>query len=145
MTIVYIDGVFDLFHRGHLEAIRKAKKIRPDVHLIVGLCCDADVVDYKRRPFMSEDDRYQILLSIKEIDQVVFPGPLVLTPAFVERYKIDLVVHGFAHHADAARQASFFEHIQDKFEMLPYYAPVSTSKLVGDIRARDLLLDGQCK
>jgi cytidyltransferase-like protein len=135
-VVVYLDGVFDLFHRGHLEAIRKAKHLRPEVYLIVGLCCDADVVDYKRRPFTSEDDRYQILSSIKDIDQVVFPGPLVVTPAFLARHKIDLVVHGFANTEDAAKQTTFVEHIRDHFEVLPYYTPVSTSKLIADIRSR---------
>ena len=101
-----MDGVFDLFHRGHLEAIRKAKNIRPDVHLIIGLCGDYEVTDYKRKPFFSEDDRYQILTSIKEVDQIVFPGPLIITKEFVDKYKIDIIVHGFADTSDLTKQMS---------------------------------------
>jgi cytidyltransferase-like protein len=132
-TVVYMDGVFDLFHRGHLEAIRKAKNIRPNVHLIIGLCGDFEVTDYKRKPFFSEDDRYQILSSIKEVDQVVFPGPLVITKEFIAKYNIDLVVHGFSNSADFQKQMEFFKDIQDKFETLPYYTPVSTSQYIKDI------------
>jgi cytidyltransferase-like protein len=135
-TIVYMDGVFDLFHRGHLEAIRKAKNIRPDVHLIIGLCGDYEVTEYKRKPFFSEDDRYQILSSIKEVDQIVFPGPLVMTPEFVAKYKIDLIVHGFSDMKDLDKQMGFFDNVRDKFEMLPYYTPISTSQLLKDISAR---------
>ena len=29
--IVYIDGVFDLFHRGHLESLKKCKNICDNV------------------------------------------------------------------------------------------------------------------
>jgi cytidyltransferase-like protein len=133
MVIVYMDGVFDLFHRGHLEAIRKAKHIRPDVHLIIGLCGDYEVIDYKRKPFFSEDDRYQILSSIKEVDQIIFPGPLVITKEFVDKHKIDIIVHGFADATDIDKQLTFFENVRDKFEMLPYYTPISTSQLIKDI------------
>ena len=135
-TIVYMDGVFDLFHRGHLEAIRKAKNIRPNVHLIIGLCGDFEVTDYKRKPFFSEDDRYQILSSIKEVDQVVFPGPLVMTKEFVDKYKIDIIVHGFADTKDLDKQMTFFKDVKDKFETLPYYTPVSTSQYIKDICER---------
>ncbi len=135
-TIVYMDGVFDLFHRGHLEAIRKAKKVRPNVHLIIGLCGDFEVTEYKRKPFFSEDDRYQILSSIKEVDQIVFPGPLVITKEFVDKYKIDIIVHGFADTTDMNKQMTFFQDVKDKFETLPYYTPVSTSQYIKDICAR---------
>ncbi len=135
-TIVYMDGVFDLFHRGHLEAIRKAKNIRPNVHLIIGLCGDFEVTDYKRKPFFSEDDRYQILSSIKEVDQVVFPGPLVMTKEFVDKHKIDLIVHGFADMSDLDKQMGFFKDVREKFETLPYYTPCSTSKYLKEICER---------
>jgi cytidyltransferase-like protein len=128
-----MDGVFDLFHRGHLEAIKKAKAIRPNVWLIIGLCGDYEVTDYKRKPFFSEDDRYQILSSIREVDQVIFPGPLILTREFIDRHKIDLVVHGFSDMSDIDKQSTFFEQIKDKFETIPYYPPVSTSNFIKEI------------
>ena len=131
-----MDGVFDLFHRGHLEAIKKAKACRPDVYLIIGLCGDYEVEEYKRKPFFSEDDRYQILSSIKEVDQVIFPVPLIITPEFIERHKIDLVVHGFADMRDLEKQTEFFAQIKDKFETIPYYLPVSTSGYIKEICAR---------
>ncbi len=131
-----MDGVFDLFHRGHLEAIKKAKAIRPNVWLIIGLCGDYEVIDYKRKPFFSEDDRYQILSSIREVDQVVFPGPLIITREFIDRHKIDLVVHGFSDMSDIDKQSSFFEQIKDKFETIPYYQPVSTSTFIKEICER---------
>jgi cytidyltransferase-like protein len=131
-----MDGVFDLFHRGHLEAIKKAKAIRPNVWLIIGLCGDYEVTDYKRKPFFSEDDRYQILSSIREVDQVIFPGPLIITREFIDRHKIDLVVHGFSDMSDITKQSSFIEQIKDKFETIPYYPPVSTSNFIKEICER---------
>ena len=45
--VVYVDGVFDLFHRGHLESIIKAKNAFNDptnTYLIVGVVSDEDCV-----------------------------------------------------------------------------------------------------
>jgi hypothetical protein len=40
---------------------------------------------------------------------VICPCPLIVTEAFMDDLGIDLVVHGFANDADAARQREFFE------------------------------------
>ena len=76
------------------------------------------------------------LAKAKEVDQIIFPGPLVITKEFVDKHKIDIIVHGFADTTDLNKQMSFFENVRDKFEMLPYYTPISTSKLLKDIKER---------
>ena len=134
---VYIDGVFDLFHRGHLEAFRKAKHVRRDVFLIVGLIDDKDTKQYKRSPIYNEADRYQLISSIEFVDQVIFPAPLILDEAFLERHHIDIVVHGFSDSSDYAKQAHFFQDIQHKFETIPYFPYASTSQYIADIIQRE--------
>ena len=32
---IYIDGIFDLFHYGHLESFKKCKKLDSHIYLIV--------------------------------------------------------------------------------------------------------------
>ncbi|EED91198.1 predicted protein, partial [Thalassiosira pseudonana CCMP1335] len=89
---VYMDGVFDLFHMGHLHAIEQCAALGD--HVIIGVTGDKDATGYKRRPIISETDRTNIVKSLKLVDNVVCPCPLVVTNEFMNEWGIDLVVHG---------------------------------------------------
>ena len=49
MKNVYVIGVFDLFHFGHVELLRRARALGD--RLIVAINGDDMVASYKRRPF----------------------------------------------------------------------------------------------
>lgn len=67
--IGYTDGVYDLFHVGHLNMIQTAKQNCE--YLIVGVHGDAVVEEYKHhRPIINENDRKKIIESIKGVDRV---------------------------------------------------------------------------
>ena len=134
--IVYMDGVFDLFHRGHIEAINKAKNIRDDVYLIIGIVSDNDATDYKRKPIFHEDDRFKIISSIKGIDQIVFPAPLIIKKEFVKKYNIDIIVHSFSDTTDLKKQEEFYKDVSDIFEMIPYFPYTSTSIYIDNIYSK---------
>ena len=131
--IVYVDGIYDLFHRGHVESLQKAKTIRKNVYLIVGLISSTEATKYKRKPIFEDDDRYLILKSCRYVDQVIYNAPLVITPQFLEKNKVDIVVHGFSDMTDLKKQQPFIENIIDKFEYLPYFPYNSTSKYLKQI------------
>lgn len=64
----YTDGVYDLFHIGHLNMIQTAKQNCE--YLIVGIHGDAVVEEYKhRRPIVNENDRKRIIEAIKGVDR----------------------------------------------------------------------------
>lgn len=137
--VVYLDGVFDLFHRGHLESIIKAKNILQDpdnTYLIVGVVSDEGCSSYKRNPIIHELDRVEIVKHIVGVDQVIFPCPLIVSLDFIKSNDIDLVVHGFANDTDKEKQKEFFAEIQENgyFQEIEYYSKTSTTDLINKIK-----------
>ena len=68
--IGYTTGVFDLFHIGHLNILRRAKENCE--FLIVGVCTDELVRELKGKlPLIPFSQRIEIVKSVKYVDQVV--------------------------------------------------------------------------
>ncbi|MGE7760189.1 adenylyltransferase/cytidyltransferase family protein [Peribacillus sp. NPDC097895] len=68
--IGYTTGVFDLFHVGHLNILKKAKENCE--YLIVGVSTDELVMEYKnKQPVIPHNERMEIVAGIKYVDKVV--------------------------------------------------------------------------
>ena len=90
--IGYTTGVFDMFHIGHLNILRRAKE--QCQYLIVGVSTDELVESYKHKlPMIPYEDRKQIVESIRYVDQVVPQTSLDKVEAW-SRLHFDAVFHG---------------------------------------------------
>lgn len=71
MKVIWVNGCFDVLHRGHIELFKYAKSLGD--YLIVGLDSDERIREAKgnARPFNTLQDRICMLDSIKYIDSVV--------------------------------------------------------------------------
>ena len=88
----YTTGVFDLFHVGHLNILRKAKE--QCEYLIVGVSTDECVQSYKNKtPIIPFEQRAEIVKAIRYVDEVVPQESMNKMKAW-ETLKFDALFHG---------------------------------------------------
>lgn len=125
----YTTGVFDLFHVGHLNILKRAKE-QCD-YLIVGVSTDELVQEYKnKRPVIPYDERIAIVEGIKYVDKVV---PQINRDKFAawEELKFDVMFVG-----DDWKGKSLFNEVEKRFNEVgvnivyfPYTRGVSSTLL----------------
>lgn len=92
LRIGYTTGVFDLFHIGHLNILKKSKELCD--YLIVGVSTDELVSSYKKKsPAIPYDERVAIVKAIRYVDKVV-PQETREKMAAYEKHKFDVMFVG---------------------------------------------------
>lgn len=90
--IGYTTGVYDMFHIGHLNILKKAKE-QCD-YLIVGVTTDELCFSRKNKyPIINQDERLEIIDSIKYVDRAVFQTDMDKLKA-VKKYNVNKVFVG---------------------------------------------------
>ncbi|WP_302579568.1 adenylyltransferase/cytidyltransferase family protein [Clostridium saudiense] len=88
----YTQGVYDMFHIGHLNLINNAKK--QCEYLIVGVNADELVQEYKNKvPVISEQKRRMIVENIKAVDEAIIAKTLDKEKQFKD-VKFDVIFIG---------------------------------------------------
>lgn len=88
----YTTGVFDMFHVGHLNILKRAKE--QCEFLIVGVSTDELVKNYKKKiPVIPFEERKEIVESIKYVDRVVPQTSMNKMEAWKQLH-FDAIFHG---------------------------------------------------
>ena len=88
----YTTGVYDMFHIGHLNIIKRAKELCD--YLIVGVTTDKLCFERKNKyPIINEKDRMEIVGAIKFVDKVVKQENMDKFTV-VRKYGVDVVFVG---------------------------------------------------
>ena len=90
--IGYTQGTYDMFHIGHLNLLKNAKKHCD--YLVVGVNTDDLVESYKnKRPIVPLNERMEIIRAIKYVDEVVATDSLDKKDAW-EKVRFDEIYIG---------------------------------------------------
>ncbi len=131
---VYVDGVFDLFHEGHINFLKEASSYGD---LIVGIHDDEFVMSYKRRPIIPEKSRYAVVRSCKYVNKTI-EGVGILTENILDSYNIGLVIHGddfSPEQSEKYYKAAIDKHI---FKLVNYTKGISSTQIIENIKGRIL-------
>ncbi len=125
----YTTGVFDLFHIGHLNILKKSKELCD--YLIVGVSTDELVQEYKNKtPMIPFSERVAIVEAIKYVDKVVPQTSMDKFKAW-EDLHFDVMFHG-----NDWKNSSLYNEMEEKFhsvgvsiEYFEYTKNTSSTKL----------------
>lgn len=105
--IGYTTGVYDMFHIGHLNILKRAKE-QCD-YLIVGVSTDKLVESYKHKtPIIPFEERMAIVEAIKYVDQVVAQESMDKFAAW-EKLHFNAIFHG-----DDWKGSSMYDEIEKR-------------------------------
>ena len=133
---VYVDMVADLFHYGHVNFLRQARKHGD--YLLVGVHADETVMSYKRRPIFSMEERVASVEGCRYVDEVIPNAPLTIDRAWIERHDIDLILHGddFSSEMEELYYKTPIE--MGIYRSVGYTPEISTTKIIARIRAAEV-------
>ena len=130
-----VNGVFDLFHVGHVRLLKRAKEMFKEV--LVAIDSDDLAAQIKRKPIFSQEARAEILKSCRYVDDVIVVdlsyGPSATDAAavdsFMDKYKIDAL---FLASDDMSYVNKWFRHLYEtgRTIIVPRTQGISTTQVI---------------
>jgi glycerol-3-phosphate cytidylyltransferase len=128
-VVGFAPGVFDVFHVGHLNLLRRVRRLCG--RLVVGVLTDEEVVLLKgRSPRVPGDERVEVVASTRCVDEAVLMPSLDRREAW-ERHRFDALFKG-GDWQDTERGRALEREIAvlgARMHYLPYTEAVSTTML----------------
>ena len=127
--IGYVPGVYDLFHVGHLNLIKKSKEVSE--YLIVGVLSDELVMHFKGKyPVIPLEQRMEILKALKDVDEVIevnFSNTVKMDAWKQLRY--DAYFSGSDHGSEWDNEKKALQEVGSDIVFFPYTESISSTML----------------
>lgn len=132
--------VADLFHFGHVNFLREARKLGD--HLTVGVISDERAAGYKRTPVMTFEERAAVVAGCRYVDAVMKLDTNV-TDEFMRAHRFDYRIYAVASDEEEERNFATLWKDMDRtyFRRIPYTPSISTTQIIGRLASR--LANGQ--
>ncbi len=134
MIKVYTYVVGDLWHIGHKRALHQAKALGD--YLIVGVLTDEAVKAYKREPVIPFEERIELVLDSKAVDEAVRQDSVDPTENLKRLGDIDIVVHGDDWDNDFPG-AAYMRSIGKRAIRTAYFSGQSTTDIISRVQNND--------
>lgn len=133
--IGYVPGVFDLFHVGHLNLIRRSKEVSE--YLIAGVLSDELVMHFKgKKPVIPLEQRMEILAALKDVDEVIAVdfSNTVKMDAWHQLH-FDAYFSGSDHGSEWDREKKLLQEVGSDIVFFPYTQSTSSTMIKQQISA----------
>ncbi|HGM9922467.1 TPA: adenylyltransferase/cytidyltransferase family protein [Proteus mirabilis] len=123
-------GTFDVFHIEHIKILERARSLGD--YLIVGV--SSDKLNFKKKnryPIYNQNDRIDIISSLKYVDEVFIEESLELKEYYIKSFNADILVMGNDWEGK-------FDHLGKicKVIYLPRTPSISTTEIIEIAKAR---------
>lgn len=127
--------VADLFHFGHVNFLREARKLGD--HLTVGVISDERAAGYKRTPVMTFEERAAVVAGCRYVDAVMKLDTNV-TDEFMRAHRFDYRIYAVASDEEEKRNFATLWKDMDRsyFRRIPYTPSISTTQIIGRLASR---------
>lgn len=135
MKKVYLGMTADIIHHGLINIIKEGAKYG---EVIVGLLTDQAIATHKRLPYLTYDQRKQIVENIKGVSQVVPQVEWSYVPNLI-KYKPDYIIHGDDWKEGSLKQIrenvyAVMKQIGGEVIEIPYTQGINSTALNKDIK-----------
>ena len=133
--VVYLGMIGDILHPGLINIITEATKLG---NVMVGLYTDKAIAAYRRLPYMTYEQRKQVVENIKGVTQVVPQDDYSYIPNLL-KYKPNYIIHGddWKEGRDSKLRDAVFKTMHEiggEVVEIPYTKGINSSSLGKDIR-----------
>jgi len=134
---ILVNGVWDLLHIGHLNILKRAKRLGGT--LIVGVNTDDWISSYKKHgTILPYEERWQLVLALEYVDKAVPHHAMDETEIF-EKYKIDVLVVGsdWGKFPKQEKIRQYLGKTGRKLIVFPYTKGISTTEIIERIQGEN--------